>query len=248
MTLVKICGIQEREHALAAANAGASLIGFVFVPVRRQISPERACEIAAEVRSSTGRPPAVVGLFVNESADTINAVVRSVGLDFVQLHGDEEPAFADEIDAPVIKAMRIEANLSRQDVRQRVSECLNHCPGVLLDSHVPGQWGGTGVKGDWELAAAMAADFPIVLAGGLTPENVSAAVEMVRPAVVDVSSGVETEGRKDLEKISSFINAAREAFRNQPVPDAAQSLHELIETVRSNRSVAAVQRQPASDY
>lgn len=213
MTLVKICGIRELHHARVAAESGADMLGFVFVPVRREITPDAAARIITTVRQETERPPAAVGLFVNESAARINRVVAQVGLDLVQLSGDEPPELAREIDVPVIKAVRLPAGTSLDEARRKIQAHLEYSAAVLLDSHVDGHWGGTGVVGDWDVAATLAVEFPVVLAGGLAPEIVARAIEQVNPAMVDVSSGVETDGQKEPDKIREFISAARSADR-----------------------------------
>lgn len=239
MSLVKICGMRDLNTAAVAANHGASLIGFVFVPVRREVSQDTAKQIISQIRATHTRPPAAVGLFVNETAETINATVKETGLDLVQLHGDESPELADQIEVPVIKALRLEPGIDRDAVKATVERHLETCAAVHLDSHVPGQWGGTGVVGDWELASELSCHYPVILAGGLNPENVPSAIQTVRPAVVDVSSGVETEGDKDTEKIVAFLDAARKASQQVDLYDSAESLTTLIESIRDRRSSAA---------
>ncbi len=236
MTVIKICGIRELEHARVAADSGASLIGFVFVPVRREIKPDDAREIIATVRRQHEYPPATIGLFVNETADSINRTVANTGLDLVQLHGDEPPELAGKIDTPAIKALRLESGQSASGLRKLIESYLEHCVGILLDSHVPGHWGGTGVVGDWDIAAELASQYPIILAGGLAPENVAAAIETVRPAVVDVSSGVETDGRKDADKIRAFIDAAQNAAVGIDRSGASEPLVNVIEQARMTGS------------
>jgi phosphoribosylanthranilate isomerase len=236
MSSVKICGIRNLSAADVAARNGASLIGFVFVPVRREVSRATAAQIIAQIRADYELPPAAVGLFVNETAETINATIHEAGLDLVQLHGDEPPELAAQIDVPVIKALRLEAGADRDVVKATVERYLETCPGVHLDSHVAGQWGGTGVVGDWELAAELAGQYPVILAGGLDPENVSSAVQAVRPAVVDVSSGVETEGEKDIDKIAAFLNEASQASQQIDIHASAGPLRMLIDSIRNRRS------------
>jgi phosphoribosylanthranilate isomerase len=233
MTLVKICGIREYEHAQVAAQAGADAIGFVFVPVRREVSPETARSIIERVRSDFERPPATVGLFVNESAEAINSVVRRAGLDLVQLHGDEPPELAAELDAPAIKALRVGQGDDVDELEATIAAYLQHFSGVHIDSHVPGHWGGTGVVGDWDVARRLAGKFSIVLAGGLSPDNVGTAIEQVRPAVVDVSSGVEIDGRKDPDLIRAFIASARTAYELIPENPAGAELVTFITELRS---------------
>lgn len=239
MSLVKICGMRDLNAADVAARHGASMIGFVFVPVRREVSRDIARQIISQIRAGHTRPPAAVGLFVNETAETINATIQETGLDLVQLHGDESPGLASQINVPVIKALRLESGTDRNAVRSTVQRYLETCAAVHLDSHVPGQWGGTGVVGDWELASELAGDYPVILAGGLSPENVSSAIQTVRPAVVDVSSGVETDGDKDTEKIVTFLDTARQASQQVDRHDSGDSITTLIEAIRDRRSTIA---------
>lgn len=231
MTLVKICGIRTREHALIASESGADLIGCVFVPVRREVKSDVAAGIISAVRREAHRPPAAVGLFVNESAGAINRIVEQVGLDLVQLSGEEPPELASGIGVPVIKAVRLAVGTPLDEARRRISEHLEHSAAVLLDSQVDGHWGGTGVVGDWAAAARLAEEFPVVLAGGLNPENVAAAIEQVNPAVVDVSSGVETSGQKDPDKIRRFLGAA--GARSQHPSAAASPFAELVQRIHA---------------
>lgn len=244
MTLLKICGIRELEHAQVAAESGASLIGFVFVPVRREVKPEIAREILETVRQAHADSPAAVGLFVNESSETINRIVAEVGLDLVQLHGDESPELANELDVPAVKALRPDAGQTEAAVREAVEAYLSTFQAVQLDSHVPGQWGGTGVKGDWELAANLARDYPLVLAGGLSPENVVEAISSVAPAVADVSTGVETDGRKDVEKIRQFISNARSVAADTEVSPTARTFQDLIATIRRKQHIKPISTRP----
>lgn len=205
--LVKICGLRSVEHALVAATAGADLLGLVFAPSRRRVSAEEASLIAAAVRRlPTGRPR-LVGLFVNEHPATIMAVAETVGLDLVQLSGDEPPEDADAIALPLLKAVRLHGSEREAAWVRRAGNDVT----LLVDAHVPGAYGGTGVAADWQRAAALARTTPLILAGGLTPETVTAAIAAVRPLGVDVSSGIETNGAKDSAKIEAFVEAARAA-------------------------------------
>lgn len=215
--LVKICGLQTIAHALAAATAGADLIGLVFVPSsRRAISSAAASTIAAALRASPGLRPQIVGLFVNEPAATVNRLIAEVGLDLVQLSGDETPAQAAGIDRPLLKSIRLDGSAAEAEWialadRQAGADRAQPAPLLLVDAAVPGAYGGTGARADWGRAAALARRAPLLLAGGLTPENVAAAITQVRPWGVDVSSGVETGGVKDVARIAAFLAAARAA-------------------------------------
>lgn len=208
MTNVKICGIMTPEHARTAVEAGAHYIGLVFAPSRRQVTLDQARRIVAALRdanSTYGTQTESVGVFVNATADEINAIAADVGLDRVQLSGHEPAALAGSINAPVIKAVRFDHDASEDEWL-----AYPHHP-LLIDAHVPGSFGGAGITGDWHRAADLARHAEVWLAGGLTPHNVAVAIQQVQPAVVDVSSGVETDGVKDAEKIRTFIAVARSA-------------------------------------
>ena len=196
--VVKICGITRLDDAQAAVACGAHALGFVFWPKSpRFIDPYRARTIVASL------PPFVtaVGVFVNQPADHVNGVASLVGLAAVQLHGDEDAAFAGSMRRPVIKAIGIgagEAPLDAWPARYT----------LLLDAQDPIERGGTGRRIDWVRAAAIAAARPVVLAGGLTPENVAEAVATVRPVGIDVSSGVEeTPGVKSQSRLEALFQA-----------------------------------------
>jgi len=223
MTLVKICGVSEPRHARAAAACGADLIGVVFAPSRRQVTmgqgrriaialgeraapPAAATTEAVEERLQAGRP-LLVGVFADQDPDTINAIAREVGLDLVQLSGSEPWEVCELIERPVLKCLKVRQDQKAPDVLAQVH------PGalLLLDPYVEGAYGGAGVTLDWSEAALVAREQPVMLAGGLRPDNVARAVAVVHPWAVDVSSGVETEGVKDVAKIRAFIKAAKEA-------------------------------------
>ena len=225
MTHFKICGIRDADAALVADEAGASMLGFVFVEgVRRQLSPESAVEIIAEYRARreifpTLGSPSLVGLFANQPADFINRVARDCGLDYAQLCGDEPFEFWNELDVPVIRQIKVRDDLPRQqalDATQRqVCQACETGHQALLDKYEPGKLGGTGAAFDWTIAREMADIHGIILAGGLTPENVADAIRAVRPAAVDVSTGVETAGVKDHAKIRAFAEAVRSVGREE---------------------------------
>ena len=207
---IKICGIRDPEHALAAAEAGADYIGMIFYPpAGRYVPPAEARRIADAMK---GLGPKLVGVFVNQTAEAINATAEFCGLDLVQLSGDEPWGFCHDLSVPAIKALRVSAATCVDDVVEELDRELPGHQGLcLMESRVEGAFGGTGHTMDWALAAAAAQKHQFLLAGGLDPENVGGAVARVRPWGVDVSSGVETAGRKDPEKIRAFIKAVREA-------------------------------------
>ena len=203
MVRVKICGITNSDDARHAADCGADALGFVFYAGSpRCVTPEQARELVA------GLPPFVtrVGLFVNEDPGRIRAIIASCGLDAVQLHGDEPPA------ACVLPPCRVIKGVRPRHAADLAALAAYPVAALLVDAAVPGQFGGTGQRADWELAARLAARQRVILAGGLTPANVAAAVRQVRPYAVDVASGVESApGRKDPDLVAQFIRMAKEA-------------------------------------
>jgi phosphoribosylanthranilate isomerase len=214
---VKICSLREPAHAEAVMAAGADLFGLIFVPgVRRYVEPETAAAIVARARAIGGEcPPRAVGVFVDADAATINAVAARVGLDLVQLSGSEPPELLGELTAPAIKAIRPSPDMGIEQVESLLIEYADAAvPPVafLIDGYHPHAHGGVGARADWKLAADLSRRWPVVLAGGLTPENVGEAIDTVGPLAVDVSSGVETDGVKNPELISAFVTNARAAF------------------------------------
>ncbi len=198
--LIKICGITRAEDAHAAVSAGARAVGFVFWPDSpRFIDPYRARRIVATLPAFV----TPVGVFVNQPIEYVTAVASLVRLGAVQLHGDENVGYAAAVPVPVIKALHV-GNADSDAWPERVT--------ILLDVHDPQRRGGTGSVIDWTAAAAIAAKRPVVLAGGLTPENVADAIARVRPFGVDVSSGVErAPGVKDHGRIKSLCEAVHAA-------------------------------------
>jgi phosphoribosylanthranilate isomerase len=212
-TRIKICGIRDKAHALAAVEAGADFIGLVFAPSQRQVSPAQACEIASAVKKSTNATK-VVGVFVNAPSSQINELADFCALDWVQLSGDESWEYCREIVRPVIQAIRIDQQ-SPEELYAELSAGSKLLPAqgfiTLLDSRVEGKYGGTGESFNWNLAQRVTKRFPVIIAGGLDPKNVTRLIERVAPWGVDVSSGVETGGVKDIAKIKAFIEAVRKA-------------------------------------
>ena len=202
MVRVKICGITCVEDALQAVACGADALGFVFYERSpRHVPPEEVRRIVAAL------PPFVttVGLFVTAAEE--RSVVAGCGLDAVQYHGDETPAEVAAAPARAIKALRVKnAESLANHANYRVSA-------LLLDAWSQEAYGGTGQTFNWQLAAAVARQRNVILAGGLSPGNVAGAIAAVRPYAVDVSSGVEAgPGRKDPDKVADFIRAAKEAI------------------------------------
>lgn len=201
-TRIKICGITRQDDALAAADAGADAVGFVFYAASpRHVQPAAAGTIVRAL------PPFVttVGLFVDAPAGEVRSVLAAVPLALLQFHGDEPPEFCRQFGPPYIKAVRVRSGTDLLQYAARYPDAA----ALLLDAYRPGVPGGTGETFDWHLIPARMT-CGIVLAGGLTPDNVAAGIEQVRPWAVDVSSGVEAApGVKDVQRIRRFATAVR---------------------------------------
>lgn len=202
-TRVKICGITRREDALAAAELGVDAIGFVFYASSpRHIDKVGARDICRSL------PPFItkVGLFVNAIAEQVHETREFVGLDLLQFHGDEDPEYCHGFDQPYLKVVRMQTDTDLAEVASR----FPRASALLLDSFIDGQAGGTGKTFDWAKVPA-GLPMPVVLAGGLTADNVASAIKQVRPYAVDVSSGVEHAGGiKDASKMAAFMRAVRD--------------------------------------
>jgi len=208
LTKVKICGLRKVEEALEAAKAGADFLGLVFAPSPRFISPEEARRVILEVREHFPQKPAFVGVFVNPSPAEVNSIANFCSLDLVQLNGEEPPSFLRQITKPKIKSIPLKGEVSA--LLNLIDAYIKERAIILLDSYVKGEYGGTGRTGNWDLAACLAQKVPIILAGGLEPQNVATAITKVSPWGVDVSSGVErVRGVKEPAKIRAFIEEVR---------------------------------------
>lgn len=213
---IKICGVTTPADAKMAVDAGADAIGLNFYSSsKRFVTYDQAKQIAAAIPTSATK----VGVFVNASLDEIAAAISAAAIDLVQLHGDEPPEFLAKIHHPVMRALRWTGD-GQRSIDEYLTRCeaLN-CPPhmVLIDSHTAGQFGGTGETADWNSIAdwhkQRSNSIRLVLAGGLTPQNVGAAISTVRPSAVDTASGVESSlGHKDSVLVQAFIAAARRAF------------------------------------
>lgn len=204
---VKICGIREIEHGLAALDAGADFLGFVFyAPSHRNLTPRQAERLVATLKGLRPTGWQAVGIFVNEPPSRVSEIARHVGLDFAQLCGTETPEDCRHAEVPVIKVVRV-------DEQGRAAGSTNpadwHAKRVLLDTAHPNGWGGTGQSYPWSTVRAQASR--AILAGGLRPETVAQAIAEARPWGVDVSSGVERDRRKDPELIRRFIEEVHRA-------------------------------------
>ena len=202
MTLVKICGLQKRQHVQTAINAGADLIGFVFAPSKRQVTIDEASALAKDIPERVQK----VGVFVNAENDFLQEAYKKVPLDYIQYHGDETNEFIQQVGLPSIKAFSIQ---TKEDVLQAASYDVDY---YLFDAPGTDYRGGSGHSFDWALLDEI--NIPrekIILAGGLNPDNITAAVRLVQPAGVDVSSGVEQDGVKNEALIKSFLQTAKGA-------------------------------------
>jgi phosphoribosylanthranilate isomerase len=204
--VLKICGITRLTDALHATQEGATALGFVFWEKSpRYVAPERAAEIIAALPSAL----TTVGVFVNESIDRVQLVAATSGVSVVQLHGDESPEYGARLGYPIFRSMTL------LDADAVIEGWPAGTP-LLLDAADRERRGGTGVTVDWPRAAALARRRRVILAGGLTPENVGAAIDTVNPYGVDVSSGVEeAPGVKDIAKVTRFLENARAAFERR---------------------------------
>ena len=206
MPKIKICGITREADAHLAASLGADALGFVLAESPRRIAPEMVRKICMSL------PPFVttVGVFVDTDMESVRQIATFCGLDWVQLHGNESPDYCRALAFKLLKAIRVKG---RQSIEAAAAykDCVK---GFLLDSFVKGQHGGTGKSFDWDLAKEVKKYGPVILSGGLGPENVKEAIRVVKPYGVDVSSGVESApGVKDHEKMRRFVKEARTDIR-----------------------------------
>jgi phosphoribosylanthranilate isomerase len=217
---VKICGITTLDDALAAIDAGADLLGFNFYQKSpRYIEPAACAELVNDLRGGGGRAT-LVGVFVNAAAGAVAACLDACNLDYAQLHGDEPPEDLAALAPWAFKAIR---PANTEEAKRQALAYLPAAPdgyntlvadpprpAFLLDAAAPGQFGGSGQQADWPMARVLARRWPLLLAGGLRPDNVAAAIEAVQPWGVDVASGVESSpGRKDIATMRAFVEAAR---------------------------------------
>jgi len=201
MTRVKFCGLTHEEDIAQAVKLGVDALGFVFyAPSSRSVAPDHAAMLTSSVPAFVTR----VGLFVNEQPAVIQNIFERTRLNLIQYHGDETPEFCDAVGLPFIKAFRVRPGIDIQTEMERYP----NASGFLLDAYVKGQPGGTGERFDWGMIPQSNA--PIILAGGLSPDNAKDAIEQVAPWALDVSGGIETKpGRKDPDKMVRFMNACR---------------------------------------
>lgn len=204
MTKVKICGLTEQRHVDAAVSAGADAIGFVFAPSSRRVSVDEAKRLAARIPDNVSK----IGVFVNSTAEELHEIYKEVGLDYIQLHGEETPEFIQKVGLPTIKSFAVrDADDVVEASRYEVAYYLFDAPGTVYK-------GGSGIPFDWTLLNNSGIPREkLILAGGLNIENVNEATARVKPYMVDVSSGVERNKRKDELLIQCFIEAVRDEER-----------------------------------
>ncbi|MBW1918183.1 MAG: phosphoribosylanthranilate isomerase [Deltaproteobacteria bacterium] len=206
MVRVKICGLTNLADAQLACELGAQALGFIFYPKSpRYVAPDTARQIISQL------PPLVlsVGVFVDEELAAVRELAAQIGLDWLQLHGEEPPDYCQALGRNIIKVIPVKDETSLE----LMAAYQGRVRAFLLDTYKSGQKGGTGQTFDWPLARRAKAWGPVILAGGLNPENVAAAVRAVQPQAVDVASGVEaTPGRKDPEKLKAFFKALNNKF------------------------------------
>jgi phosphoribosylanthranilate isomerase len=207
MTKIKICGIKTINDAVAAMDAGADLIGFNFYPKSPRYVEVGMCRNIMSMVRQDGRAKSI-GVFVNASVGEILAIMETLGLNLAQLHGDETVEMLNQLDGKAFKAFR--------GIPESVDGfARSESPAFLVDASVKGVYGGSGVTADWNSAAELAKKYPLLMAGGLTPENVAEAVRRVKPWGVDVASGVESApGEKDVGKMKAFVRAVHSATRD----------------------------------
>lgn len=212
MTWIKICGISDVDSAISATQSGADYLGMVLAPSSRQVSPEKARRIIESVRQLNS-PPQTVGVFVNKPAIEVNQIADYCRLDWVQLSGDETWDYCKSIVKPIVKVFHVAPDARQAEVSAEIFRGYSLIPPnhiiSLLDSATPNTYGGTGMTFNWKTAKAVADKFSVMIAGGLNPDNVGQLIKTANPWGVDVSSGVETDGKKDPAKIKAFINTVR---------------------------------------
>ncbi len=212
MTIIKICGLTSAEEAVSVAGLGADIIGLVFAPSRRRVSIRQAVDIVKLLKKSPYRP-ALAGVFVNEPSQVVNDTAERCGLDMVQLSGDETWDYCSMLATPFIKVIHVSQTCTIahvvEDVEAGYKARYSHPFICMLDCKTDGSYGGSGNSFDWSVAAGACARFPLMVAGGLSPANVRQLMRRAAPAGVDVSTGVESAGKKDIEKVRDFIRSVR---------------------------------------
>ena len=228
MTRVKICGLSKLDDALAAAEAGADFLGILFEPrSRRRLDEDDARELVRAFRDRwQGSAPQWVGVFANQPLEEVNRLLAHCDMDLAQLSGQESTDYCSQVSRPVVKVVHVRSDAPQEDVLENVQHALNAyrdggCM-VMLDTYKEGVLGGTGQAFNWDVGRELARSHSFLLAGGLSAENVTEAMRRVRPWGLDISSGVETDGRKDEAKIVRFIELVQRTDRTLSVGGEAE--------------------------
>ncbi|MEX0638902.1 MAG: phosphoribosylanthranilate isomerase [Balneolaceae bacterium] len=200
---IKICGLTSLHDARFAAGARADYLGFIFTEESpRYIEPGKAAAIIQWIEG-----PKTVGVFLNQPLDDVIEIASSTGIDLIQLHGTESPDYCNMVDLPVIKAFHIGPGTRRDELEKKIAEYRGAADYFLLDTGSKSKWGGTGVPFDWSVGSGLEKEYPLFLAGGLNPDNISDAWSVLKPYAFDISSGLEMEpGIKDFEKIEKLFD------------------------------------------
>lgn len=211
-TKVKICGITSLEDARFVSGALAHYLGFIFYEESpRFVDPSKAGAINNWIEG-----PECMGVFVNQPLDDVNMIGRQTGIDYVQLHGIETPAYCELVDKPIVKAIHVEADDTPSILKSRIEPYLGVVDHLLFDTKTDGLWGGTGTSFDWSLLDDITQDLPFFLSGGLNPGNIKKACQTVHPFAVDISSGIEAEpGQKDFDKVEALMDEMRDIWSGQ---------------------------------
>lgn len=210
--IIKICGLSNPESLAAVVESGASHVGFMFARSRRQVSLELAAELISGMHGDSIEK---VGVVVNETPDRLDEIVRVTGIDRFQLSGDESVEILDHLDVPAWKVFRFGDGITLDKVKSHIDPWFaakRPIDAVMIDASVAGLYGGSGHRANWTLASQLAEIYPLILAGGLSPDNVEEAIAQVHPLGVDVSSGVERDGAKHVGLIGTFVKRAAQAF------------------------------------
>lgn len=210
--VIKICGLRDPESIAVAVDAGATAIGLMIAPSRRQVSLSKAAELALTIADTDVDS---VGVVVNLGAGELTSIRGKTEVDVIQLSGDESPELLSQVEGRFWKSLRFSAGTSEDEARRSIDPWVSGSravEAVLVDASVPGAFGGTGHRADWDLVARLAEVYPLILAGGLNPSNVAEAIAKTGSSGVDVSSGVEKDGAKNANLIRAFVHSARESF------------------------------------
>ena len=211
-TKVKICGITNLEDARFVSGALAHYLGFIFYDKSpRYIEPSKAGAIINWIAG-----PKCTGVFVNQPLDDVNTIGRQTGVDYIQLHGEENPEYCQLVDKPLIKAIHVRPDDTPQSLEDRIQPYRDVAEYLLFDTKTESLWGGTGMSFDWSILKELSGGLPYFLSGGLNPGNIRKACHEIHPYAVDISSGLEAEpGQKDFDKVEALMEEMRDIWEEQ---------------------------------